>query len=140
MSGYTRKRRVYRLKFEDAEYDGLVVKVRSTSVGGLLDFMGFLTLDPDALTPDDVARFAGLFDAFAEVLQEWNVQAEDGRPVPATLEGIRTQDADFVLDILRVWFQAVTQPSAPLGATSSAGGPSAAPPLPMEPLSPSRAS
>jgi len=141
MSGYVRKRRVYRLRFEDEELDGLVVKVRSTSVGGLLEFMRFLAgLSDDDLTTDDVEKFAGLFESFAEVLQEWNVQDEAGEPVPATLEGVYTQDADFVMDIMRVWFQAVTQPPAPLPATSSAGGPSAVPPLPMEPLSPSRAS
>ena len=140
MSGYTRKRRVYRLRFEDEELDGLVVKVRSASVARLLEFMRFLAgLSGDDLTADDVERLAGLFESFAEVLQEWNVQDEAGEPVPATLEGVYTQDADFVMDIMRVWFQAVTQPPAPLPATSSAGGPSAAPPLPMEPLSPSRA-
>jgi len=141
MSGYTRKRRVYRLRFEDEELDGLVVKVRSASVARLLEFMRFLAgLSGDDLTADDVERLAGLFESFAEVLQEWNVQDEAGEPVPATLEGVYTQDADFVMDIMRVWFQAVTQPPAPLPATSSAGGPSAVPPLPMEPLSPSRAS
>ena len=139
--GYVRKRRVYRLRFEDEELDGLVVKVRSASVGRLLEFMRFLAgLSDDDLTTDDVEKFAGLFESFAEVLQEWNVQDEAGEPVPATLEGVRSQDGDFVMDIMRVWFQAVTQPPAPLPATSSAGGPSAAPPLPMEPLSPSRAS
>ena len=141
MSGYVRKRRVYRLRFEDEELDGLVVKVHSTNVQRLLEFMRFLAgLSGDDLTADDVEKFAGLFESFADVLQEWNVEDEDGRPVPATLEGVRSQDGDFVMDIMRVWFQAVTQPPAPLPATSSAGAPSAAPPLPMEPLSPSRAS
>ena len=145
MNGYVPKRRVFRLRFEDEEYDGLVVKVRSTNVQRLLEFMRFLAgLSDDDLTAEDVERFAGLFESFAEVLEEWNVLHADGpnkgQPVPATLEGIQTQDADFVMDIMRVWFQAVTQPPAPLPATSSAGGPSAVPPLPMEPLSPSRAS
>ena len=141
MSGYTRKRRVYRLRFEDEELDGLVVKVRSASVGRLLEFMRYLAgISNDDLTAEDVERFANLFEMFAEVLVEWNVQDEDGEPVPATLEGVRTQDADFVMGIMRVWFQAVTTAPAPLPATSSDGGPSVVPPLPMEPLSPSRAS
>lgn len=143
--GYVRKRRVYRLRFEDEELDGLVVKVRSASVGRLLEFMRFLAgLSDDDLTTEDVEKFAALFESFAEVLEEWNVLYADGpnkgQPVPATLEGVRSQDGDFVMDIMRVWFQAVTQPPAPLPATSSAGGPSAALSLPMEPLSPSRAS
>ena len=138
--GYTPKRRVFRLLFEDEEYDGLVVKVRSTSVGRLLEFMGFLAMDTDELTPADVEKITGLFEAFAEVLVEWNVQEEDGQAVPATLDGVRTQDAPFVMAIMRVWFQAVTTAPAPLPATSSDGAPSAVPPLPMEPLSPSRAS
>jgi len=139
-AGYVRKRRVYRLRFEDEELDGLVVKVRSTSVGRLLEFMGFLTMDTDDLTPADVERITGLFEAFAEVLTEWNVETEQGEPVPATLDGVRTQDADFVMAIMRVWFQAVTTAPAPLAPPSSAGAPSVVPPLPMEPLSPSRVS
>lgn len=139
MAGYTPKRRIFRLRFEDEEHDGLVVKVRSTSVGRLLEFMGFLAMDTDELTPADVEKITGLFEAFAEVLVEWNVE-DDGRPVPPTLDGVKTQDAPFVMAIMRVWFQAVTTAPAPLAPPSSAGAPSAAPPLPMEPLSPSRAS
>jgi len=138
--GYRPSRRTFRLRFEDDQYDGLVVKVRSTSVGRLLEVMELLALDIEALTAEDVQRFAGVFDALAEVLVEWNVEDDVGQPVPATLDGIKHQDIDFVMDILMVWFQALVQAPAPLPATSSAGGPSAVPPLPMEPLSPSRAS
>lgn len=134
--GYTPKRRIYRLVFDDEEYDGLVVKVRSTSVGQLLEFMEFLTMDTDSPSPDDVARIHGLFEAFAEVLAEWNVETDDGQPVPATLDGVKTQDAPFILAILRVWFGAVMTVPGPLPTASSNGAPSAAPSLPMEPLSP----
>lgn len=141
MAGYRPPRRVFRLRFEDGHHDGLVVRMRTTSVGRALDLMRFLVLDTDGLTPEDVAGFEGLFEGFAEVLVEWNVEDDDGRPVPATLEGVRTQPIDFVMGILNVWFGATTTVSAtdPLAATSPAGEPSAVPSLPMVPLSPSPA-
>lgn len=138
--GYRPKRKVYRLAFEDADMGGLVIRAHSTSLGGLLAALGVLVIDTDDLRPEDLARLHELFETFAAALVEWNVEDDRGQPVPATFEGVKSQDADFVLVVIRAWVDAVSGVPAPLGPPSPGGGPSAVPPLPMEPLSPSRAS
>lgn len=138
--GYRPNRKVYKLRFEDEDMDGLVVRVRSTSVGSLLVVAGFITIDPDNLGPQDLAKLHELFAMLASALVEWNVEDDDGVPVPATLDGIKSQDADFVMVIVRAWFEAISGVPAPLGPPSSGGGPSLAPSIPMEPLSASQGS
>lgn len=141
MSGYRPNRRVFVLRFEDDDYAGLVVKARSVKLGAFLGVASLVNLDPGNVSAADVDRFTDLFREFAAALVEWNLEDEDtGQPVPATLEGIQTQDTDFVMPIIKAWFDAIAGVSAPLGRTSSDGPPSAAPPLPMEPLSAPRAS
>lgn len=135
--GYVRQRKTYRLQFEDEELKGLVVKVRSTSVGNLLDVLGLLTVAEEDFGAEDVKRLEKLFVAFSDALVEWNVEEEGGAAVPATYEGVRSQDNDFILDIARVWTEAMTGVPAPLGQPLPNGKPSAEPSLPMEALSPS---
>lgn len=139
--GYRPQRKVYRLTFEDEDMRGLVVRMRTTSLGNLLSVMGLLSIDTSGdLDLKDLAKLAELFETFAAALVEWNVEDEQGQPVPATLEGVKTQDADFVMVICRAWAEAISGVPAPLGPPSPDGGPSAAPSIPMEASSPSRAS
>ncbi len=133
--GFVRTRRVYRLAFEDEELAGLVVKVRSTSIGSLFDVLGLLTADD--VSAENLGQYEKLISGFAEALVEWNVEDEGGAPVPATYEGVRGQDADFILDIVHVWVQALMGVPGPLGQPLANGKPSVEQSLPMEALSPS---
>lgn len=138
--GYRPRRKVYKLRFEDDDLAGLVVRVRSVSIGsllGLTDLAGIDTGDPG---PEDLAKLRELFEVFAGALVEWNVEDDQGQPVPATLAGVTAQDLDFVMGVIRTWLQVLTSVPAPLGAPSSGGERSPAPSIPMEALSPSRAS
>ncbi|HEV8653263.1 MAG TPA: hypothetical protein VG276_28690 [Actinomycetes bacterium] len=138
--GYRPKRKVYRLTFEDEDMGGLVVRAHSTSLGGLLAALGILTIDTDDLSAEDLAKLGELFRTFAAALVEWNVEDEAGQPVPATFEGLASQDADFVLVIVRAWAEAISGVPAPLGPPSPDGRPSPAPSIPMEALSQNQAS
>jgi hypothetical protein len=138
-SGYTPKRRTFRLIFEDEEFAGLVVRAKSVPIGGLLDALGLAALGdvldhPEKMRPEDLAKLEALFETFADALLEWNVRDERGRKVPATLAGVRSQDTDFILSVIKAWYQGVVGVSAPLGARSSNGPPSEPPRLPMESL------
>lgn len=135
--GYRHNRKTYKLVFEDPELDGLVVRVKSTSVGNLLDIMGLLAMNVDDIRREDLSQLDHLFRSFAEALVEWNVEDDDGTPVPPTYEGVRGQDTDFVIDVIRVWYEALSGVPGPLPATSSDGGPSLEQSMPMEPRSPS---
>jgi hypothetical protein len=61
-------------------------------------------------------------------------------PVPPTLEGVKSQDYEFMLEVIGEWMTAIGGVPAPLGQRSAGGVPSVVASLPMAPLSPSQAS
>lgn len=139
--GYRRTGTTFNLHFEDPALNGLEVKVRSLSIGKLLELSELASLaDGDELTPDDLKRIDPLFTTLADSLVGWNYEDENGDPIPATLESIKGEELGFVLQIVTAWMNAVASVSGPLANGSTGGGPSPAPLLPMVALSPSLAS
>jgi len=146
--GYKPKQKTYKLVFEDEELAGLTVKVKSASVGTLLEITGLLkglgSFDPDNITADDLPHLNKLFELFSDALVSWNVEEdvkdeETGevvaRPVPPTLEGVKSQDADFIMGIISSWAAALASSAsvpAPLAPRSSDGGRSLEASMPME--------
>lgn len=129
--GYKRNPKVYRLKFED-EYDGLEVMVRSLSMGQLISWK---TGDRERDVTEEMVEL------LAERIVSWNLEDEDGTPVPPTLEAIKAEDNDLVFAIINHWTDAVRGVDAPLPESSPAGEPSPeASAIPMVPLSESLAS
>jgi len=138
--GYKRRKTIYRLVFEDEEFDGLEVRAYAPPLGFLEQAMqmGALVGRPaDDLSPDEIELLHGLFTGFAGYLVSWNLEEDDGTPVPATLEGLRVQDLAFVFSIIDAWLDSIGEVAGPLGQSSNAGSPSLVASLPMEPLSPS---
>ncbi|MFE2326140.1 hypothetical protein ACFXD5_19795 [Streptomyces sp. NPDC059385] len=132
--GYVPKHKIYRLLFEDAEMDGLVVRVHGLSTGQYIDLMG---LKQEAESGGESGE---LFQYLADRLVEWNVEEEDGTPVPANLDGIRAQDMPFTMAIINAWTKAMADVPAPLAPSSTGGESSLEASIPMEVLSPSLAS
>jgi hypothetical protein len=121
--GFKREPRTYLLVFDDPELEGLEVRARSLSVGELND---------DETT---------LLENFANALVKWNLEDRDGNPLPATLETLNTYpDIDFINGLARAWIKAVAGVGDELGKDSDSGRPSLEGSIPMESLSPSRAS
>jgi len=136
--GYKRRKTIYRLVFEDEEFDGLEVRAYAPPLGFLERAMkmGALSGRPaDDLSPDEIELLNGLFTGFANYLVSWNLEEDDGKPVPATLEGLRAQDLSFVFQIIDAWLNSVGEVASPLGRSSNAGLQSLVASLPMEPLS-----
>jgi hypothetical protein len=132
--GYRPKKRVYVLEFEDPDFNGLEVKVRGLSTGQLLD----LEAAREDGSDEAISRLLVLL---ADNLIEWNVEDDEGLSVPANLAGIRAQDVQFNMGIIRAWQQAVAGVSNPLDGASPSGEPSPEESaIPMAPLSPSLAS
>lgn len=132
--GYRRKPQVYKLRFEDEEYEGLVVRVRSLPLGQFLEITRLA--DEAEANPQQVEA---LLTAFASALVDWNLE-EDGPDgevwsVPADKNGLYRQDLDFVFMLIREWMQAIAGVPAPLGEGSTSGPTSEELSLPMEPLS-----
>jgi len=81
-----------------------------------------------------------LLSRFAAALVSWNVEDEEGEPVPPTLDSIFAEDLGFVLAVIKAWMDAIAGVSGPLAPSLPAGEPSPEASIPMESLSLSQAS
>ncbi|MFD5509105.1 hypothetical protein ACFWIB_15190 [Streptomyces sp. NPDC127051] len=131
--GYTPKRKIYNLDFEGTDFEGLTVSVRGLNTGQYLDLW---EAKAEAEAGGETGRVLYLL---AGQLIGWNVEDDQGQPVPPTFDGIKSQDLDLNLAIVNAWTTAMAGVPAPLEPSSSGGGPSLEASLPMEPLSPSLA-
>ena len=132
--GYKPRTKVYNLDFTGTDHEGLHVSIRGLNTGQYMDLFEAKT---EAEAGGETSR---LLHIMASRLVSWNVEDEDDRPVPATLDGIKSQDLDFNLTIVNAWTTAMAGVSAPLEPSSSGGGPSLEASIPMEALSGSLAS
>lgn len=129
--GFRPGRKTYRLEFEDGhDLAGLVVRATSVGTGE------FFELSKLADGRFGLEEGAELVERFSTHLVSWNLEEDDGTPVPATLEGLRSQEFDHVISIIMQWMDAVAGVSAPLAQPSPGGVPSPVESIPMETLSP----
>lgn len=120
--GFRKQARTYSLNWgSDSPYPELSVRAKSLPVKELL----LLVRTMDAVSSEGIAgsgdAMAQLFGLFAGALSEWNLENEDGTPVPATLEGVEGQDLDFVVAVIMEWMKALVGVSPPLPVTSDSG-------------------
>lgn len=137
--GYKVQRTILRLVFE-GKHEGLIVEAYAPPLGFLENAMKMAPLvgkRTDQMTQEDLALVTGVFGGFAEYLISWNLERDDDTPVPATAEGVRSQDVGFVMEIVQAWLENAGEVAPPLAPPSSSGKPSLEGSLPMEPLSPS---
>jgi hypothetical protein len=126
--GYQPTKKTFNLLFEGDEFDGLQVRTGSPSIGALRKILSLSESDAS-----DTAALDPMIRMFAELLVDWNVEDDSGDPVPATEDGLNSQDSEFVM-------RRNTQVPAPLDETSTGGSLSGVPSLPMDPSSTSQAS
>lgn len=136
--GYSRKGTILQLVFEDPEMEGLVVQAKKPSMGGMLDTVSFQDLaniDPTRLSPQDAKRLREMFEFFGAFLVKWNLEDEDGTPIPCNIDGLLSQDAEFVLSIITAWLGVVGNIATPLKEGSNNGQQSEVASIPTETLS-----
>lgn len=111
--GFKRERPRIILDFDDPELNGLEVVTRSVPLGTFLAMLD---------SSSDATKTMQLLQDFAEnALIEWNLEDDKGNPVDPTLAGMKTQDTDFMLTIVKTWLEAIGTASAPLVGASSNG-------------------
>lgn len=140
--GYTRKPKTYILAFDDPEYDGLEVEVKGANLGKFLETMKLAgkVEEIQAQAADGVVSEAAikstveLIEDFAKSLIAWNLEDEKGKPVPANLTGLKSQDIEFVMYLINSWMEAIGGTEAPLGSGSTTGETSLAASIEMESL------
>lgn len=131
--GYVRRARRFKLTFEDPEFEGLEVTAQSTSTGAVMHLLDLADMTPEKLKDAGVKQeMEELFRIFMDNVRGWNLESEDGEPVPCTYEGLMEQDMDFVLSMALAWLDGVVSVSGPLERKSNAGKPLEAPQIPME--------
>ena len=143
MGRYQPKRKLYQLRFED--HPGFEVTMGGLSIDGFMSLArqaaGMQGLDLAAMKGPELEQALesvdGLFTRFAKSLKAWNLDDDDGRPVPETAAGVRGQELDFILEITMAWMDAIASVDIPL--PQPANEPETFPEgsIPMEPLSPS---
>lgn len=126
--GYRPPRKIYNLDFTGTDYEGLAVSMRGPTVGEELEI-------EELRSQDGGGRKT--FELMTGLLVSWNVEDEAGQLVPATFEGVRTQDSAFILAILNATQEAASGVPDPLPDSSTSGGPSLVASIPTETLSPS---
>lgn len=132
MAGYRRPAKVYRLVFKDDDMEGLEVRAKSVPLGGFLDLLGLANIrSVRGIDPSKVKDVDKLFAAFAKALVSWNVEDDDGNPVPANLGGLMSLDMDFVFAVVLAWMDAIAGVPGPLGRPSNGGEPFPEASLPM---------
>jgi hypothetical protein len=142
--GFVRKKKTFKLHFEGDEWDGLEVRVKSVPVGRYLELASMVdTLQAvqgkSSLSAEDLDTVSVAFRAIAEVILEWNLEEEtaDGgvAAVPATYDGLMSQDLDLVMAVMAAWSDAMTGASGPLPQPSPSGETAQEVSLPMVALS-----
>lgn len=107
MGGYKRERRIFVLEFADPQYEGLVVKVRSIPIR---EWKHLLTLDSESDDPQiRLTSINQMMYAFSEALVFWNMEDDEGNPLPTTLEYLESEDSDFVMSLIMQWMAAVAK-------------------------------
>jgi hypothetical protein len=112
--------RTFELAFEGTDLDGAKVTLRSASIGTNLE-LGTCSVEREC-------------EILAEHLISWNLEEEDGKPLPATLEGVTLLEVAVKNLILREWLKATRGVTAPLDKRSPDGEQSPVEPMRMETL------
>lgn len=132
--GFTRKSKTYKLVFEDEQYEGFTITMRSLSVGELLDFDD-LRLSPATTAQEQRDKVRGIATALTGAISSWNLEDEEGDPVPVTEAAILGLDGEMVDAIVEAWVSALIGVSRPLVPRSPGGETTLEASIPMETLS-----
>lgn len=126
---------VYKLQFADEKLNGLEVRVKAFAFQDVLDneaiLYGGWLYDPDLSAEEKAAKRDELHRLFAGQLVDWNLE-KNGQPVPATFEGLRSQEVPLVGTIISAWRDNAIGVAIPLEQPSTDGEPSVEASIPME--------
>lgn len=96
--GFKKQPKVYRLRFEDPDMEGLVVEARSLPIGEFLKVTELSSLPKD--DPQAAGAAKEMFRVLAVSLVSWNLENEFGEPVPAAywacLESLKPEYVEVV--------------------------------------------
>lgn len=98
--GYRPKRTPFELDFSGTEDDGLEITVRPLPHALMMDVAAACTT-PDAATMRHVAA------TFTHAVETWNLEDDEGHPVPVDADGLLSQDSRFVNAVIQKWIESI---------------------------------
>jgi hypothetical protein len=124
MARFKREKKLYRLKFDPEDYpdlEGFECDATGTTLERFIEITVLATVleTPEGRTPENVEK---QYRLFARYLKAWNLDDDDDQPVPCTYEGLKSQELDFVLTIMKAWMAAIASVPGDLGKDSPSGG------------------
>lgn len=114
--------RTYALRWDAGDLAGLEVDVKSTSIETFNE-MKALRVNGDEQR---------LVELLIEHVKRWNLEDEDGQPLPVSVESLQQQEVPVIRAIAREWYLAAAGVSAPLDLGSTDSPPSVEVSIPME--------
>lgn len=107
--GYRRKQRSYRLVFEKGPLAGFEMATRVPGLDQIDAITDMVAIDLSSGRPtkEDVAKLRTFCEAMAFCITEWNLEDEDGSPVPCTQVNLLAQDVEFLIPLARGWLDAL---------------------------------
>lgn len=103
--GYRRKQETLLVEY-GGELAGLQVHVRQASPAVMRRVVAAAELVGDVPVTEQAVTILDLCDAFGQLLAAWNLEDDDGVPVP--VEALADQDVPFVMALVYGWLDAVT--------------------------------
>jgi hypothetical protein len=134
--GYKPKLKTYLVKFDEGhEYHGVEARLSGMTYGEWEHVTGLDGGDGDTNGGTSVRRFV-------DHLISWNLEDEDDKPLPMTMDAVKAIDHDLVAALNNAWVQTLigVHDADPLPESSPSGEPSLVASVPMEALSESLAS
>jgi hypothetical protein len=134
--GYKAKLKTYLVRFDEGhEFHGAEARLSGMTYGEWEVAAGLDGGDGDTNGAASVRRFV-------DHLISWNIEEEDGKPLPTTMDAVKTIDHDLVTALNNAWIRTLigVHDADPLPESSPSGEPSLVESVPMEALSESLAS
>lgn len=125
--GFKFKKRVFRVRFEDdPDLQGLQIDMKSMKVSSLFQTMGLAHLDSDSqlseLGSKEMQQVRELFEMFVNLIDDWNVEDDNGDKIEPTFENITENlEIDVLMKVLDVVFDKMTTPQDNLKKGSTGG-------------------
>lgn len=128
--GFKKVPTIYTLTFEGTDWEGLEVRMKSTSFGTIRRL--FRLLNDEAA--GDLDSVEAIVKLLAGHLVSWNMEDENDQPVEADEAGLDDQDFAFIMELSNRYLDQVTGVVGDLGKDSTDGAKFPGQPPTMEAL------
>lgn len=124
--GYRKIPKIYTLVL-DGDLEGLIVRMKGLKLGQMRSLLAIMD-DEDSRTLDELPKF------LARHIVSWNLEDEQGQPIPADESGLNELEVEEVLTLSNKWMDELTGVKEDLGKGSPSGDQFPGQPVTMEAL------